>query len=238
MKYTIDQVIAEIGNAREHADKARETFQEVWNEYVNTEETGALDEKLAQADYAKAVCNLYLKCLFEMSAKILTAALCEAWTEPKFLKKWEGTPWHYKRLRSTLEACGQKILPEGSSVYIWQSERETWAAPGLKVYCNVPGDAHDRGTLLLDAYVPYAIAPCSEKNVRVFQLIEGDAAPTAPDFPSFEDILDACGNAYASKREREKILDDAISTARELAAQRSLGFTTLRKEIEDRHYEI
>mgnify|MGYP001029150093 CR=1 FL=1 len=237
MQYTVNQIIEEIGLACEQVENAEELFQSVWGEYLSTKEAEALHEALNRADDAKTSWNLYLKCLFEMAAKTIIAALCEVWTESDFLQRWEGTPWHYKRLRSALAATAQRALPEGLSVDICVSERDTWATPKLMVRCRVPGD--DEGmSLVVDSYVPYALAPVDDGGVRVFKLIDGEPVPQSPDFPSFPETFKACESACAVKHEREKILDDAIGAARALAYERCLGFSTLRDEIESRRYEF
>ena len=154
------------------------------------------------------------------------------------MQKWEGTPFHYKRLQNALSQIALAVLPEGSRIFIYVSERDTWATPSLKVYCPVPGDPENRDTALLDAYVPYALSPSDDDGKRVFRLVEDEAVPASPDFPAFAEIMDACDSTYASKRERDKMIEDAISAARSLTAERSLGFTTLRNEIESRHFEF
>lgn len=238
MKCTIDQIIAEIGNARKESDMADQIYKKVVDQYMEAEDTEPLEEALQVADSMKTFRSLYRECLFEMAAKIVMAALCEAWTEPAFLQKWEGTPFHYKRLQNALSQIALAVLPEGSRIFIYVSERDTWATPSLKVYCPVPGDPENRDTALLDAYVPYALSPSDDDGKRVFRLVEDEAAPASPDFPAFAEIMDACDSTYASKRERDKMLEDAISAARSLTAERSLGFTTLRNEIESRHFEF
>ena len=238
MKYTIEQIIAEIGEARKRADMADKILKKAVDQYMEAEDREPLEEALQVADSTKTSRSLYLKCLFEMSAKIVLAALCETWTEPAFLKKWEGTPFHYKRLQNALSEAALSVLPEGSRIFIYVSERDTWATPSLKAYCPVPGDPDNCGTALLDCYMPYALSPNGDDGKRIFRLVEGETIPASPDFPTFAEILDACDSAHVTKREREKILDDAISAARALATERSLGFTVLRNEIEHRRYEF
>lgn len=238
MKYTIEQIIAEIGEARKRADMADKNLKKAVDQYMEAEDREPLEGALQVADSMKTSRSLYLKCLFEMSAKIVLAALCEAWTEPAFLQKWEGTPFHYKRLQKALSEAALAVLPEGSRIFIYVSERDTWATPSLKAYCPVPGDPDNCGTALLDCYMPYALSPNGDADKRIFRLVEGESAPASPDFPAFTEILDACDATYSAKREREKILDDAICAARALATERSHGFTVLRDEIEHRRYEF
>lgn len=238
MKCTIDQIIAEIGNARKESDMADQIYKKVVDQYMEAEDTEPLEEALQVADSMKTSRSLYLECLFEMAAKIVTAALCEAWTEPAFLQKWEGTPFHYKRLQNALSQIALAVLPEGSSVGIYSGARDTWAAPSLIVRCPVPGDADDCRTTLVGSYVPYALAPIADEGARAFRLTDKDDLPRSPDFPTFDEILNACDGTYAAKREREKILDDAVSAARTFASEHSLGFRALRDKIEHRHYEF
>lgn len=207
MRYTLEEIIQQIGQAREVLEESE-------------------------------IKELYLSCLTEMADEVISDMLIGAWSDPGLLEKWSGTPWHYKRLQNALSQIALAALPEGSRIFIYVSERDTWAIPSFKVYCPVPGDPENRDTALLDAYVPYALSPSDDDGKRVFRLIEDEAVPASPDFPAFAEIMDACDSTYASKRERDKMLENAISAARSLTAERSLGFTTLRNEIESRHFEF
>ena len=61
MKCTIDQIIAEIGNARKESDMADQIYKKVVDQYMEAEDTEPLEEALQVADSMKTSRSLYLE---------------------------------------------------------------------------------------------------------------------------------------------------------------------------------
>lgn len=238
MQYTIEQVIAEVANARERGLRADKALQKALDNYSSAEDPSRYEDEYDLAETATITSGLYLSCLSEMAVKIVTPKLYEVWTEPAFLQKWEGTPFRYKRLLNALERRALEVLPEGSSIEIYTYNHEPWVLPHITIDIPVLSGTEGNHPVFVDSYMPLVLAPLEDDGHRVFRLDTRESAPASPDFSSFADITDACDGVFAIKRKRDKILDDAIRAARELATERSLGLSELRGAIESRHYEF
>lgn len=193
MRYTIEEIIQQMGQAREVLEESE-------------------------------IKELYLSCLTEMAGEVISEALIEAWSAPELLKKWSGTPWHYKRLKKALEAAALDVLPEGSIVWI-NACSDTWTTATVVAFCPVPGDTTECGTRLLNSYAP---RPLMRRvvGVNTFQLVEEDKhAPR--ELPPFNELLDVCCDVAEVKRERDAAIKAATEKAREIREEHSLGLNTL-----------
>lgn len=189
-----------------------------------------LEEIIQQMGQAREVLEesetkeLYLSCLTEMADEVISDLLIEAWSAPDLLKKWSGTPWHYKRLKKALEAAALDVLPEGSIVQI-NAYSEIWTTATVVAFCPVPGDTTEYDTRLLNTYAPRPLMRRVD-GVNTFQLVE-DEKHAPRELPPFNELLDACCDVAEVKRERDAAIMAATEKAREIRGECSLGLYAL-----------
>lgn len=189
-----------------------------------------LEEIIQQMGQAREVLEesetkeLYLSCLTEMADEVISDMLIGAWSAPDLLKKWSGTPWHYKRLKKALEAAALDVLPEGSIVQI-NAYSEIWTTATVVAFCPVPGDTTEFGTRLLNTYAPRPLMRRVD-GVNTFQLV-GEDKHAPRELPPFNELLGVCCDVAEVKRERDAAIKAATEKARALREERSLGLNTL-----------
>ena len=198
MRYTIEEIIQQMGQARE-----------VLEESENKE--------------------LYLSCLTEMADEVISDLLIEAWSAPDLLKKWSGTPWHYKRLRKALETAALEVLPEGAIVQI-NAYSDIWTTATVNVFCPVPGDTTEIPTRLLNSCAPWPLIRRID-GVNRFQLAE-EAKREPRELPLFNELLDACCDVAEVKRERDAAINAATEKAYAIRENRPLGLNALNAVID------
>jgi hypothetical protein len=200
-----------------------------WEAYIAKREEWNANEcaRVEQADSAYQAARLYYKAVCEMLSMKIDAIIDEYVHAPEFLNRFDGVPIRYKKVQNAIKA-----LFDDRYFVSWNTHHHHF-------YVSFTPDEENTPYWDIKAEDVWFIGLGSTLEDVCFtkEWAETYPARTRENFPTFEEVHQACLNAPSIKKQHQAIMETARNEASKLVNANTCGLYAIREAC-DSGYKV